>query len=107
MTRRGLQLLIQALGQSATHIQAKAPNVETVVPRMLSQSTSKATESIVQAYGVNGREFVLLVTALPQAPERFDAIVTGDERYALDTVIPLHEEGTGELMGWRCFAKGK
>lgn len=107
MMRAALVSLVDALGQAGTHIQAKAPQTSTPLARVLTQSTSKSTEAIVQAYGVNGREFVFLSDALPLTPERFDAIQIGGERYALDTVVPLHEDGTGLLMGWRCYAKGK
>lgn len=107
MIRAELTALVQTLGQPVVFLQAKPPATSTAIAKCATQSTSKAMEPIVNAYGVNGREFIILQRDLTTAPEKFDAVSFQGERYVLDTVVPLHEHGTGALMGWRAFSRGK
>lgn len=107
MLRTELAQLVATLGQPVMHHQTKPPAAVTNVAKCLTQSTSKAPEAIVNSYGVNGREFVFTLASLPTAPEKFDSVTFSGERYVLEVAIPLHEHGSGALMGWRCYSKGR
>lgn len=108
MTRNALMSLIRSpIGTMATHKKAKAPQTVTGPIKILQQSTSKAPEAIVNAYGVNGREFVILASDLPDTPEKFDTITSDSGVFVINDVIPLMGEGIETVIGYRCYSKGK
>jgi hypothetical protein len=46
-------------------------------------------------------------TSLATTPEKFDAMLINDERMVIEAVTVVHEPGTGKIIGYRCFVKGK
>ena len=97
--------LLNVVGQTIEHHQAKPPQTVTNVKAIV-QSTSKAAEAVVNTYGVNG--FSIQVSALDLTPLKLDQFVlaTG-ERLTIADVVPHHERGTGKLSSFTCYVKGK
>lgn len=106
MKRAEFNRLITGLGTYAEITHAKTGTVDPVT-YCLSQSTSKATDALINQYGVNGREFVFRSGDVTSPPLRLDAIAISGDKYVFDVVIPLYEAGTGALIGYRAYAKGK
>lgn len=95
-------------GLPLTWAQAKAPNQSALVAKAIRQSTSKAAEAIVNAYGVNGQSIMVAAQDLPEAPVKFDSFTdTNGEKYVVDSVIHHNERGSGELIYFTCYCKGK
>lgn len=105
MKKNELAALVDYLGQPVTLEQTKL-GMSKDLAKVLTQTTAKAPEAIVNAYGVNGREFVFKKDDLDTPPERFDVVTFNGERFVLDTEMTLYEPG-GAVIGWRAFAKGK
>ena len=97
--------LLNAMGEPAEVHMAKPPKTVTKTTAIV-QSTSKAHESIVQAYGVDGKSFQF--AAADVVPSRLDQIVlaTG-ERYTIDSVVKHFERGSGALSSVTAYVKGR
>jgi hypothetical protein len=88
--------------------QAKQPKQSQLVPLTVRQSTSKSAEAIVNSYGVNGQSFMLHVDDVPEMPVKFDSFTDANgEEYVIDSVIHHHERGSGVLVYFTCYSKGK
>lgn len=112
MRFRDLNSIVQKLGCPGTLVAANGPNTPEVhytLPKVLTQSTAKAQESIVNQYGVSGREFVILAKDLPAGYKlkKYDSVQCAAGNFVLVDPMPLIEEGTGNVMAWRAYAKGK
>lgn len=107
MNKAEFDTVIDRLGVPATHRQAKAPNTETAIARLTIQGVGKADEAVVQAYGVMTRQIHIKSASLPAAPEKFDAIIIGGITYVIEAVMPKFESGTGAVLGYACYCKGK
>lgn len=95
------------LGVPVTWTQAKAPNATESI-RAIVQSTAKAQEAIVNAFGVNGVSIQVAADALPTAPEKFDSFTDANgARHVIDTVVKHEARGSGALVNFTCYAKGK
>lgn len=108
MRFQDLNSIVRRLGSPATFKQAD-PETDIALPKVLHQSTAKAQESIVNQYGVSGREFVVLAKDFPAGfkIKKYDAIHCAAGTFVLVDPMPLLEEGTGKVMGWRAYSKGK
>lgn len=97
--------LLGVFGETVEVHQTKAPK-KTYNIKAIVQSTSKAHEQIVQAYGVNGMSFQF--AAVDHVPDRLDTIVlSGGEKYTIDSVVKHFERGTGKLASTTCYCKGR
>lgn len=99
------QQLLNMVGEPVEVHMAKPPKTVTKAKSIV-QSTSKAHESIVQAYGVDGKSFQFAASEI--VPVRLDQIVlaTG-EKYTIDSVVKHFERGTGNLASVTCYVKGR
>lgn len=108
LTLTEFKMLAKATGQPVTWTQAKAPNATATIARAIVQSTAKATESIINAYGVNGTSIQFSVADVPVEPEKFDAVVNATgERFVINDVIKHFERQSGALIYFTCYSKGK
>ena len=98
--------LLNATGVTVSHRQAKPPHTVTQV-KVVPGSVDKRSETLVNAYGVNGRTIELLASALPTPPEKMDQITFGGEKYTVSDVVPMHERGTGSIISYLMFMKGR
>ena len=107
LTLAEFRTLLAQTGRQVTWHQAKAPQTVQAVQAIVS-STSKAPEMIVNAFGINGWQCQVAAADLPVPPEKFDQFTDADgERYTIDIVIPKHQRGTGLVVSFTCYAKGR
>lgn len=100
-------MLLQVTGRPVTFHQIKPPQAVTNV-RAIVQSNIKSSEAIVNAYGVGGRTIQIAANALPTPPEKFDIVTDANgERWVLELVVPKHAEGSGAVVSYTCFSKGR
>lgn len=108
LTLAEFQALANATGSPVNWSQAKAPNQTAAVSKAIVQSTKKSEEPIVNAYGVNGKSVQVAVTDLPVAPEKFDTFTDAyGARYVVDLVVTHAARGSGEIVSFTCYSKGK
>lgn len=91
-------------------IERPAESISDVLPKVLSQAFGTRTpEMIVNEYGMNGREFVILAGDLAnlKEPKQLDLLTDGSGRYVAGSASALLEEGTGKIMGYRVYARGR
>jgi hypothetical protein len=99
--------LVQTLGQPMTWQQGKPPHDSASIT-VIVQSTAKAQEAIVNAFGVNGVSIQLKVDSIPIPPEKFDIFTDANgHRYVIDTVVKHESRGSGALVSFTCYSKGK
>jgi hypothetical protein len=98
--------IIDNLGAPGSHEMAKAPGTITPITKIAMQSIGRSEESLVNAYGVDGRRIHIKASSLPIPPEKFDVFIIGTQRHAVADVQPKLEAGTGLIMGYQCFCKG-
>lgn len=107
LTAPEFKQLLNVTGKTLAWTQAKEPRATLNVICIL-QSTSKAAEVIVNAFGINGTSIQLAADALPVPPEKFDTFTDANgHRYVIDVVIPHEARGTGALVSFTCYSKGK
>lgn len=107
LTPAEFRILLAQTGRQVTWHQAKAPQQTKAVQAIVS-STSTSAEAIVNAYGLNSYTFQISASDLPVPPEKFDQISDADgERHTVDLVIPHHQRGTGLVVSFTCYAKGR
>lgn len=102
--KEGFDLAIGLLGVPATHRTAST-SLPTPIPFVGFSSISREEESFIQAYGISGKVVTVKLVDLPSMPIKFDSFEVKSERYVIDLVRPIHLNG--ELIGWKCFCKGK
>ena len=98
--------LLNATGVTVSHRQAKPPHTVTQV-KVVPGSVDKRDELLVNTYGVGARVFEFLANALPVKPEKLDRFTLGTEQYVAQDIVPKHERGTGALISFLVYAKGK
>lgn len=101
--------LVRSVGVPVKIEQASTGDIVTI-PRALSQAFGGRTpEAIVNAYGTSGREFVVLKADLKTMDKirDLDVLIDGSGRYVAASATPLLEEGTGTVMGYRVYARGR
>lgn len=110
MKLREFNKLVRALGTPAVLEQAE-DGTRTEIAKVLGQSTTKSAngnEYIANQFGEFGREFVLRAADIPGGKiKQFDTIIDNSGRYVVSVQMPLLEDGTGNIMGWRCYSKGR
>lgn len=109
--------LVRALGMKGSFFKVRpneSTDLEFKLSKVLNQSTSKASTDIVNQYGVTGREFVMMnsdlfdpITQTYFVPKKYDYFVIDGLTFIIDDPMPLFEEGTGKVMGYRAYSKGK
>lgn len=101
-------LLAAETGEPITWNPAKQTHAPQAIARAIVQSTSKSSEAIINAYGVNGVSVQIAVTDLPTPPLKFDEFTTADnEKFVVDTVIEHKARGVGSISSYTCYCKGK
>lgn len=105
MTRVQYESIIDTLGVSAifTHIKS---NIQVKIAKV-GIRTNSTNEALVNAYGVGSKVITVKATSLQTPPEKFDYVLINNERMVLEAVTLVHEPGTGDIIGYRCFIKGK
>lgn len=97
--------LLNTVGEPVTVHMAKPPKTVTKAKAIV-QSTSKAHEAIVQAYGVDGKSFQF--AAVDIVPNRLDQIhLASGEKYTIDEVVKHFERGSGNLAHCTAYCKGR
>lgn len=96
-------ILLANLGQDVTVDAAKTRAKTT--SKAIVQSTSKAQDTIVQAYGVTGKSFQFPASS-PVARLDQIALATG-ERFTVDAVVDHHDRATGQITSRTAYCKGK
>lgn len=99
------KVILDAVGEPVEVHMAKPPKTVSKVKAVM-QSTSKAHESIVAAYGVGGKSFQFAATDV--VPNRLDQVILNSgERFTIDEVVKHFERGTGTLTSTTCYVKGR
>ena len=106
MTRSELTLVFGQLAIPVTFKQTKSPNTVSDI-KALVQSNSRAAESIINSFGVHGKQITILEASLTVVPEKFDKVVIDGTNYVIEAVSPIYDHVVGDTMGFRCHTKGK
>lgn len=108
LSRAHHEMLIQTVGVPMVFHQAKAPHTVTPLSHAGIASPRKDSE-IVNSYGVGAKVITLMEVSVPSVPEKFDWVVvtSGGEKLVFEAVTKVHEPGTGTVIGYRCFVRGK
>ena len=88
--------LLAAAGVAVDWRQAKAPH-QTASIQAVTGSVDKRDEALVNAYGVGGRYFQFLATALPVPPEKFDRLTLAGVAYTIQDVVTKHQRATQNM----------
>ena len=88
----GYENNIDLLGVPATWTQTKAP-MATADVLVGFKSATWRDEELINAYGIGAKVFTIKVSDIPVV-EKFDRITIGDERYTIDSVMPVYLNGT-------------
>lgn len=107
MNKSEFEATINAVGVPAVFTPVAAPSLPIAIDRVGFQSLAKAEETIVNAYGVNGRQIHIKASSLPAPPVKYDVVTVGGVRCVLESVIPKFEHGSGAVMGWACYCVGE
>lgn len=96
--------LIDTIGVPAS-LQVSKTGAVVSLRRVGFASVGRMEEALVNAYGVTGK--VITVKAADAEPVRLDRIVVLGESYTIDAVNPIHAPGSGTVVAYRCYVKGK
>jgi hypothetical protein len=96
--------LVRTVGVPVTHFTVAGQR--TAITGVV-QSTARAGESIVNAYGVNGVAVQALAADLASPPVKFDSLEIAGELYTVDSVAAKRETLSGSIMGWVMYCKGR
>ena len=107
MNRSTYELVIKTLGIPGDVTHVKTGTKESVSRIGVANARSVGDVNIVNAYGINARIVTFMSSSLSFEPETFDVVEFPGERLVLDAVIPVHEPGTGVVIGYRGFVRGK
>lgn len=107
MNRTTYELAVNLLGIPGTVTHTKTGATQSVSRIGIANARSVGDVNIVNAYGINARILTFLQSSLPFEPEKFDVVEVTGERLVLDAVIPVHEPGSGVIIGFRGFVRGK
>lgn len=105
MSQDQYESVIDVLGVSATYTHIKSGVV--VAIEKVGIRTNSTNEALVNAYGVGSKTITVKASSLATTPEKFDAMLINNERMVIEAVTVVHEPGTGKVIGFRCFVKGK
>jgi hypothetical protein len=106
LTAAEFNQLATLTGEPVDFIQAKPPNITRKVQGIVA-STSKAAETIVNAFGVSGTSVQVAAAIFVPPPEKFDIfILQNGKRIVIDTVIAHAARGSGVVTSYTCYAKG-
>ena len=101
--------LLAAVGEPVTFVQAKPPAATVAthaIVQDIGQNSSRASEAIVNAYGLTGRSVQMNMTGLAVPPEKFDTIIRSNgERITLDIVNPEHARVSGTVSYYIAYGK--
>lgn len=95
--------VVDLLGVPAIWRQAKPPRTSKNVTLGF-KTVGMRDEELVNAFGVGAKVLTIKVRDLPVI-EKFDQIEIGNERYTIDTVLPIHLNGVHVFH--KCFVKGR
>ena len=99
------ETLIAALGVPATLMQTAGGSVS--LPKV-GIATAKTSDPIVNSYGVGTQVITMPASGLGAVmPVKFDRVKIGTSTMVLEHVNPIHDIGTGTVIGAKCFVKGK
>lgn len=108
MTRADWENLVDMMGVPMALVQAQPPEA-TVPLQRVGLRTMDSTDPLVNSYGVGAKVLTIKASELgATVPQKFDALQDADgERLVLDHVTRVHLPGTGGVVGYRCFVKGR
>lgn len=94
-------------GVPAVFKQVKPPSVEIEIDHVGWSTVNKEDSQLIQAIGFGARIITIKASSMTGiAPSKFDTLVVAGVPYVADTVNPVLEPGTGNLLGWRVFVRG-
>lgn len=96
--------VIELLGSPCVWTQAKPPHATKTVRAGFRTAGAQDTE-VVNAYGMGAKIITLKAADFTTAPEKFDKLQFGTERYTADSVQPVHLNAA--VIGWKIFVKGQ
>jgi len=97
------EAVVDTLGVPATWKQTKAPEATKNVVLGF-KTIGFNDEELINAFGIGGKVFTVKVSDIPVI-EKFDRFTISGERYTIDSVMPVHLNGTHIFH--KCFVKGK
>ena len=83
--------VVETLGVPATWIQTKDPQATADVVVGF-KTASWRDEELINAYGIGAKVFTVKVKDIPVI-EKFDRFVINNEKYTVDSVMPVHLNG--------------
>lgn len=98
---------IYMLGVPGTVTNKKTGVVKPVERLGIANARNVGDVNIVNAYGVNARIVTIFSDDLPFMLEKFDTVDLISEKLVVDSVIEVHEPGTGAVIGYRGIIRGK
>ena len=99
------ETLIATLGVPAALVQNAGT---TVMLARIGLATAKPSDPIVNSYGVGAQTITMPVSGLGAVvPTKFDRVKIGTSTMVLEHVNPIHDVGTGAIIGYKGFVKGK
>jgi hypothetical protein len=107
MNKATYKLGIQMLGIPGTITHIKTGVVKAVPKLGIANARNVGDVNIVNAYGVNARIVTIFADDLPFELTKFDTVDIPGEKLVVDSVIEVHEPGTGAIIGYRGIIRGK
>lgn len=98
---------IQMLGIPGKVTNKKTGVAKDVARLGIANARNVGDVNIVNAYGLNARIVTIFVDDIPFTLEKFDTVDLIAERLVVDSVIEVHEPGTGAVIGYRGIIRGK
>lgn len=95
-------------GVQITWTQTKPPQQTMLIDKAIVQATKRENEAVVNAYGLSGISIQIAAPDLPVPPEKFDVFTDVQGfRHVADIVVPHKARGSGEVVSYTCYCKGK
>jgi hypothetical protein len=105
ITREQYNSVIDALGVPAEYCHTKTQTKVSI--NKVGIATNKTNEALVNAYGVGSKTITIKQSSLSVTPEKFDYVIINSEKMVFEFVTSVLEPGTGVVIGFRCYVKGK
>lgn len=101
----GMEYVIDTLGVPATiHFVNRPVNTPPLAVNVGFKSISWKDEELVNAFGIGAKIITVKAREVMQLL-KFDVIKIADEEYTIDSVFPVHVNGT--VIFHKCVVKGK
>jgi len=97
---------VDSLGFPATFTVAKT-DASIKIPKVGFATIGRDDDALIQAYGVGARVITIKASDVTAPPVKFDRITIGAEVFTFEAVHNVHLPGTGAIIAYRCFSRGK